>query len=126
MREQMLLEHQRNQWRYELSMQNLLARLTMQLNAKFSDMTFRDAVSQQDAKKSHSFTASPRDASDMDDTSSSGTTVSRSQSTQTFNNRARMPRNPANKARPLAQPPTNDKGKQSTNASSKKTPVWRI
>ncbi|XP_017872573.1 PREDICTED: uncharacterized protein LOC108620183 [Drosophila arizonae] len=136
LRQQLMLEQQYNQWRYEMSMDNLLTNMGMKRDAELPDATCSDtqlsigALSQNDTRKSHSFTASPRNALDMDDTSSGETNLSRSQSTQTVSNRARLPGNQANRARQFAQLPVNERGKYSQQltamiARSKKTPIWR-
>ncbi|XP_017965778.1 uncharacterized protein LOC108657627 isoform X2 [Drosophila navojoa] len=134
LRQQLMLEQQHNQWRYELSMDNLLTNI--QRNPELRNATFSDtqlsigALSQNDSRKSHSFTASPRNALDMDVTRSEKTKISRSQSTQTVSNRARLPANTANRGRQFAQLPDNQRGKYSQQltamiARSKKTPIWR-
>lgn len=131
-----MLEQQYNQWRYEVSMDNLLTNMGMRRDGELPDATCSDtqlsigALSQNDTRKSHSFTASPRNALDMDDTSSEEINLSRSQSTQTVGNRARLPGSPANRTRQFAQLPANERGKYSQQltamiARSKKTPIWR-
>lgn len=133
-----ILEQERDQRLYELSMDNLLSTMDIEQIREPSDSTWSDMksspeFSQLSLRRSLSFSSNPKKSfkeASTDSTSLKHTSLV-SQYTQTVaTKRNRSAANPNNRVKQLTQLPTNERRKFAQQLNdiierSKKTPIWR-